>query len=135
MRIPRLFRFTLVYLLVFIALGICIRLGFATAFGNKADPLPSSLLAQSLLLGARFDLRLGLLSLVPLLLLGGFKMTTPFKEGLARRLWLLWFALVFAVLIFTHMVDFAHYSYLGVKLSASVLNFLYNLDTNRERRP
>lgn len=128
MRIPRLFRFTLVYLLAFIALGILIRLGFATAFGNKADPLPGRLLAESILLGARFDLRLGLLSLAPMLLLGGFKLTTPFKEGLAKRLWLVWFALVFAVLIFSHMVDFAHYSYLGVKLSASVLNFLYNLD-------
>ena len=128
MRLPRLFRFTVAYLLGFITLGILIRLGFASAFGNKADPLARHLLAESLLLGARFDLRLGLLSLSPLLLLGGFNILSPFKPGRANVLWRIWFTLVFATLIFTHMVDFAHYSYLGVKLSASVLNFLYNMD-------
>lgn len=123
-KLPRLLRFAFVFLLGFLAVGSLVRAGFYFAFSAAAEGVDARLIGQSFLLGLRYDLRLGLLVLLPCLLLGGFARLSPFAGTLARRLWIGYFSAAAALLVLVHIFDFAHYAYLATKLSASVLNFL-----------
>lgn len=125
-RIPRLIRLSAVLLLVLLAAFSAARLVFWYIFDNPNDPLALADLARSLYIGLKFDLRLSLLIIAPLLLLGWIKWLSPLASSLARKIWTGYFFLaLFAVAAFL-VSDFGHYAYLAVRLDSTVLRFLAN---------
>lgn len=82
--IPRLIRFLAATTLIFIAAFTLMRLGFWFYFRNPADPLPLDMLLKSFYLGFKFDLRLALLIILPVLLTG---LSSPVKAKKVLKIW------------------------------------------------
>lgn len=122
--LPRVWRFAVVFTLGFLLVGLLTRVGFYFAFAAGSEGVESALIAKSFILGLRYDLRLGLLVLLPFMILASFSLLSPFVNNIARRVWISYFSLVVATLLLVNIFDFAHYAYLATKFSASVLNFL-----------
>lgn len=121
-RIPRLVRFVFASGLIFFLFMTLMRLAFYLFFNRQGQHFSD--LGSSFWLGARFDARIVSLFLLPLLLLGSFRLFDPFRSKFAKRGWMIWLGLAAFVLIFFYIVDFAHYAYLAQRLNASVLNYL-----------
>jgi phosphoglycerol transferase MdoB-like AlkP superfamily enzyme len=118
-------RFSLIFLAGFLAIGLIVRIAFHLAFAESAVRLDPGLIARAYLLGLRYDLRLGLLILLPVLLLGLSRRTTAFVADRTRgKLWAGYFAVIASLWVLFQIFDFAHYAYLGTKLAASIVNFL-----------
>lgn len=99
-----------------------LRLALFLAFSTQGHRFMGVI--SSFVLGIRFDLRYaGILALF-LLLTGSFSFLDPFRTKAGRK----WFKVVTGIaaflLVFFYAVDFAHYSYLSQRLSASDLNYL-----------
>jgi len=122
--LPRVIYFAALITLAFVLIGQIIRLGFYFTFSAGTEAIGSDLIAKSFILGIRYDLKLVLIILAPFMILGSFRRLSPFVSDIARRMWLIYFGLAISILVMTSIFDFAHYAYLGTKLSASVLNFL-----------
>lgn len=130
--IPRLFRFILIatglHLLVFFIL----RTGLYWYFQNPTDPISSAELFQAFYLGLKFDLRLSLMMTLPLFILGGVRLLSPFEYDSTRRFWLVVQASIFAAILFVYFINFAYFSYLHKPLDASALRFLQNFSISME---
>lgn len=123
--VPRSVRYALLFLAGFLAIGALARIAFHLTFAESATHLAGELIGRAYLLGLRYDLRLGLVILIPLFVLGLFRRTTPFLAGrLRNRLWAGYFSFIASIWVLFQIFDFAHYAYLGTKLAASILNFL-----------
>lgn len=125
-RIPLLLRLLAVLILLFLVLFSASRLVFWVLFDNPNDPLGLADLLRSLYIGLKFDLRLTLLILSPLLFVGWIKWFSPFTEVWPRRIWTAYVLLaLFAAAVFS-ITDFGHYAYLSVRLDSTALRFLSN---------
>ncbi|WP_407316234.1 LTA synthase family protein [Pseudomonas sp. nanlin1] len=83
-------------------------------------------------IGLRFDLRLALLLLlpvVPLLWLPRWNLVTRPRLRWLPRVYLVMAA---AVLTLVQVIDFGHYAYLGVRINASVLRYLDDAQISRD---
>ncbi|MCC7405703.1 MAG: sulfatase-like hydrolase/transferase, partial [Bdellovibrionales bacterium] len=101
-----------------------LRLGFYWFFKSGTVATPD--LLHAFYLGFKFDLRIALIfTLVPALGMLG-KPANPFVRARAGRIWLTWWGLCFVVSLFFYILDFAYYSYLGLRVNATVLHFLEN---------
>ncbi|UCE88570.1 MAG: sulfatase-like hydrolase/transferase [Pseudomonadota bacterium] len=125
-RLPRLLRFGLYTLLLQLALFSVLRVVFWLWFENPADPLPGATAARALYLGLKFDLRLLLLVMLPVLLLGWMRPLSPFGPAAARWLWIGYLTLAVSGIMLVYAVDFGHYAYLHRSLDATALRFLEN---------
>ncbi|MGB8600418.1 MAG: sulfatase-like hydrolase/transferase, partial [Burkholderiales bacterium] len=106
------------------------RLTFWFGFRAGNPALDSSLLNQSLLLGLRFDLRLAILAVLPMLLLAVLPWLGKRIHAFVRpRWWLAYAALVWAALGLFIIFDYGHFAYLQLRLNAAILNFLRDADT------
>jgi hypothetical protein len=74
--------------------------------------------------GFKFDLRLGLIILLPFLLLSWIPWLNAGRSVFARRGWVVYFALVSAALSLIYLIDLGHYGYLHERLNASALEHL-----------
>lgn len=130
--IPRLFRFILIvtglHLLVFFTL----RFGLYWYFQNPTDPISSTDIFKAFYLGLKFDLRLSLMMTLPLFILGGVRLLSPFEYDSTRRFWLFIQASIFAGILFVYFINFAYFSYLYKPLDASALRFLKNFSISME---
>ena len=77
---PKLLKFSLWYLLFFLLCSFLARLGFWWHFRDPALATETATLLQAFVLGTRFDLRLGLVIVLPFLLLGGWAKLSPFRR-------------------------------------------------------
>ena len=121
-KIPKLVRFIfsveIIFLLIMSLLRVLLFLFFSRQGNHFSGVLPS------FLLGLRFDLRyIGILGAL-LLIMGSFRPVDPFLTAPGRKLALFFTGLAAFFVVFFYSVDFAHYSYLSQRLSASVLNYL-----------
>ncbi len=116
-RLSRLMFFVGFLLLVLMTLA---RIGSWMYFSNHDEQN----LAEAFLLGLRFDLRTISILLIAMLVLGLIPFLRPFQSRRHRLTWVSILSIVFALVIFFYVVDFAHYSYLNQRLNASVLNYL-----------
>ena len=121
-KIPKLVRFVfsveIIFLLIMSLLRIILFMVFSRQGNHFTDVLPS------FLLGLRFDLRYtGILGAL-LLIIGSFPAVDPMLTASGKKLALFFTGLAAFLLVFFYSVDFAHYSYLSQRLSASVLNYL-----------
>lgn len=122
---PRLFKLTLFALALNLGLMSLMRLAFWWGFRDPADPLSGADLAQSFYLGGKFDLRLVLLLLLPLLLLGASRLG-PFAGPRRARLWAGWLTLAVIVPFLVYLLHMGYYAYLHKPLDATVLRFAAN---------
>ncbi len=76
-RYPRILRFALPLLAVYLLIGSLYRIGLWLYFDSASQPLTGELVAKALTLGLRFDLRVGLFMLLPVLLLGWISWINP----------------------------------------------------------
>jgi len=108
----------IIFLLIMSLLRLALFLAFSTQGHRFAAVIPS------FLLGIRFDLRyVGILALL-LLLTGSLPFLDPFRTRAGRVLFRVLTLIAAILLVFFYTVDFAHYSYLSQRLSASDLNYL-----------
>lgn len=111
---------------LFFVLMVALRAVFYAFFSEVSSTMPadSADVLHALGVGVRFDLRLAMLLVLPLLVLAYFPkfnvMRTPSLRWLARSYILL--ALLFLVL--AYFVDFGHYNYLGERLNITALRFV-----------
>ena len=119
-RIRFLVLLTLGHLLVFVLL----RLVFWFHFSSDELQLSTGTLLNALYHGWKFDVRLAMLMLIPVLLLSSLPKINALKNLLIRRLMVLYLGLVFGLTLFAYIVDFGHFSYLKQRLNASILQFM-----------
>lgn len=124
--IPRLVRFAAAATASSLIVLSLLRAAFFAAFDNGADPVPAADLRQAFYIGLKFDLRVTLLLLLPLLTLAWLPPLDPFARRAARGFWIAYLALAaFAVGLF-YVVDFGHYAYLAAHMDNTALRFLHD---------
>lgn len=117
-----------------VALLFCLfalfRLVFALAFSStnpfQYEPLEQGW--QTFFIGLRFDLRLAILAMLPLVALCFLPRFNLLNTRWLRLLARAYLAVGLALLTSLYFLDFGHYDYLGVRLNASVLRFVGDAD-------
>jgi len=125
-RIPRLIRFGFVAVVLQLALYSSLRLAFWLWFNSATDPLAGAELATAFYLGLKFDLRLALFVVLPLLVVGWWRPLSPFASARGQRLWILYLIAIIGTIVLVFLIHFGHYSYLQKTLDATALRFLEN---------
>jgi phosphoglycerol transferase MdoB-like AlkP superfamily enzyme len=97
---------------------------FWLVFSDTLADASWSELLKALSIGLRFDLRLALNICLPLALLGWIPFLDPARHGAARAAWIGYFAAAQCVVLFLYFVDFGHYSYVRVRLNASLVDHM-----------
>jgi phosphoglycerol transferase MdoB-like AlkP superfamily enzyme len=121
-KIPKLIRWIFWTGIIFLLLMSLLRFVFYFSFphsGGAAGPGGSAFV-----LGFRFDLRMVCILLEIMLIIGCWKRTDPFHSAAGRKAEFILLGIASLFFSFFYIVDFAHYSYLSQRLSASVLNYL-----------
>jgi len=86
--------------------------------GENGDAL------RTLGIGLRFDLRLALLVVLPLMLLAWLPRFNLLRSRVVRHLGRAYLALAVGLVLLIYIIDFGHYAYLGVRINATVLRFI-----------
>ncbi len=123
-KLPRLLRFLSIFVLAMTAVFVFLHLAFWLVYEDPQAPLSRYDFWNALWLGARFDLRLALVMILPIFFLGWIKWLNPFYTRYMKYFWLGYLTLLFSIIGFFYMVDFGHYAYLGMRLDATALRFL-----------
>lgn len=79
---------------------------------------------ETLSIGARFDLRLAILLMLPVMLLAWLPRWNSLRSALLRWIGRVYLVLALAIVLLMYIFDFGHYAYLGVRLNASALKFI-----------
>lgn len=132
LKIPRLLRFLLLFTTFMTTLFIVLHLIFWYKFEDPASPLSSADFWQALWLGSRFDLRIALVMILPIFFTGWIKWFNPFHNRIARYVWMTYLTLMFSAIAMFYIVDFGHFSYLGLRLDATALRFLEDLAISKD---
>jgi len=122
LKIPKLIRWIFVVGIIFLIWMGLLRLIFYFVFSHAGNPI--SALGPSFLLGLRYDLKMICFLLEFMLLTGALNISDPFLSRRSGKLYFILLAVMCLVTSFTYTIDFAHYSYLHLRLSASVLNYM-----------
>lgn len=107
---------------------LVLRGAFWAAFHRAFSPLAASALARALYIGAKFDLRLTLLTLLPPALLGGIRVLSPVAGRGGRLLWTVYLGAAVAFSAVAYAVDFGYFAYLHSRLTAQALDLLADTD-------
>src|SRR6478736_4686695 len=118
-RLSRLMLFVAGILGIFM---VAMRFAVYFFFGHQGNEFPGVL--NVFILGLRFDLRSIAIILLLMLIFGIIPKFRPFNNHESRIRWVRVITMVFLVILFFYIVDFAHISYLGQRLNASVLNLM-----------
>ena len=132
LKLPRLLRFLLIFILSLTMLYSLMRFAFYIAFDDSNSPINMDDFFYSMWLGFRFDLRMVVVMSLPLFLLGWVKWLNPFKYKLMRYFWLTYLSLVFGIYALFYIVDFGYFAYLNTRLDFSSLRFLENFAISAE---
>jgi phosphoglycerol transferase MdoB-like AlkP superfamily enzyme len=121
-KIPKLIRWILSIGVIFLLWMSLLRICFYLAFNHAGNPLSG--LGSSFLLGFRYDLKMVCIFLELILLLGMLNIADPFISTGKKNAFFILLAIACLFTGFFYTIDFAHYSYLNLRLSASVLNYM-----------
>lgn len=130
--LPRLTRLLVVAAAAQVAVFTLLRLVFWFVFDDPGDPIPATTLLQAFYLGLKFDLRLALLILLPLMIVGWFRWTGPLYYRPLAVFWQGYLTLTVATVLLFYVFDFGYYAYLKVPLDASILRFVKNMAISAE---
>jgi len=122
LKVPKLIRWIFAVGIIFLLWMGMLRLIFYFVFNHAGNPV--STLGSTFLLGFRFDLKMICFLLVFMLLLGALNMSDPFVSSRSGKGFFILLAIMCLVTSFVYTIDFAHYSYLNLRLSASILNYM-----------
>jgi len=122
LKIPKLIRWIFWTGIIFLVLMGLLRIIFYFSFSHPS--LTSLSLWKTFLLGFRFDLKMVCILLEAMLVLGFLRMVDPFRSSAGRRVEFILLGIASVAFTLFYIVDFAHYSYLSQRLSASALNYL-----------
>lgn len=120
MRATVFFRFILLHLVFFTLM----RLVFFFYF--KASGYETALVLKAFVLGLRFDLRLALVLLLPLVMFIWW--LSPLVSATAKRRWTTLYGLIGLIVFLCYFLDFGFYGYLNSRMSSVILTFMENPD-------
>lgn len=124
MKDPRFLRLTAGMAAAFFLALAAGRLAFFLAFRKDAAAATTGDLLEAIRIGLKFDLRLALILVLPLLVLGSFSRFDPLLSRRARTCWAVTFAVVaFGAGLF-YAADFAHFAYVEGRIDATALAYL-----------
>ena len=126
-KIPRLLRFLLATIVIYLVAFSVLRLGFLWYFHQDTHGISTKELLYSLYLGVKFDLRLTLIMLLPIFLLGWISWLSPFKSRGAKNLWIGYLSVVTAGVLLFYFFNFGWFAYLKTDMGIGVLRFLGDL--------
>ena len=115
--------FSLLFLSGVLFLGL-FRLGFLLRYHNLASGIPSSILLQSFITGARFDMVVLSYLLIPFFILSSFPFINTFRLKLTRNLTLFLIFLSLSFLFLLSLVDLEYFSEFGTRLNNWALEYL-----------
>lgn len=121
--IPRYIRYVFVQTLYLFLLMVIFRAVFYLFF-FKTTITDNAAILKAWNLGTRFDLRLALYLMIPVLLLALITRNNFFASKAVRRTAFTYFFIVYLLLTLLYILDLGHYAYLGQRLDPSVLRFL-----------
>src|SRR5690606_9285977 len=104
--------------------------GFSSVTGGQSHPWP--LVPETLGIGPRFDLRRAVLLLLPAMLPAWLPRWNSLRSRLLRGLGRLWLLPALAAVLLMYFIDFGHYAYRGVRLNASALKFLGDVQISQQ---
>lgn len=87
---------------------------------------------ETLSIGFSFDLRLAILTMLPLALLAWMPRWNLLRSRLLRRIARVYLVAALSVLLLIYIIDFGHYAYLGVRINATVLRFIEDAQISRD---
>jgi phosphoglycerol transferase MdoB-like AlkP superfamily enzyme len=122
LKVPKLIRWIFNVGIIFLLWMSILRLIFYIAFNHSGNPL--STLGSSFLLGFRYDLKMVCILLECMLLFGALNISDPFISSRAKKFFFILLAVACLFAGFIYTIDFAHYSYLNLRLSASIMNYM-----------
>ncbi len=128
-RIPPRLRFFFVVFLLNLLIFEILRLSFLVYFKPDSHSYFSKIIFKALYIGSKFDARLSMLILLPVIFLSWIPFLNLIKTNFGRIFWNSYLATAIGILIFIYSVDFGHYSYVRSRVNATLLNELLNLKT------
>lgn len=120
------------FLILFFSVFLILRLAFFAVFQPVDLHAPTSEYLRAFALGARFDLRLCALMLLPLTLVSFYAPANPIFNAKARTGWSLFYAVFSFFIVVLYCLDFGYYGYLERRLNATIFNFGENLAISAE---
>ena len=123
-KIPAFNRFLAAVAVFFVVTFSLFRLAFWIVFKNPVDPLPFSLLLQSLYLGLKFDIRLTLVMLLPVMAFSWMRPIHLLHSRFGRGFWNGYITIVSALIFLVYLFDFGHFAYLHTHLDATAVGLL-----------
>lgn len=121
--VPRYIRYVIVQVFCLFLFTVLFRLVFYFFFFKTAVQ-DKSAIAKAWDLGLRFDMRLTLIMIAPLLILA-----LLFRNGFFARKWIRYFTftylfVVYFVFLWLYIVDLGNYAYLGLRMDPSITRFI-----------
>ena len=118
---------------VFVLL-VLLRTVFLIGFSAVSPGVDHSwpLVLETLGIGVRFDLRLAILLMLPVMLLAWLPVWNSLRSSMLRWVGRLYLVIALAIVLLMYIIDFGHYAYLGVRLNASALKFLADAQISQQ---
>ena len=116
--------------LLLIALRGIFLLGFSSI--DPGVDQPWGLVLETLGIGARFDLRLAILLMLPAMFVAWLPRWNSLRSKVMRWAGRTYLLLALAVVLLIYILDFGHYAYLGVRLNASALKFIADVQISQQ---
>ncbi|RLA07810.1 MAG: phosphoglycerol transferase [Gammaproteobacteria bacterium] len=124
LKLPKILRLLIIFIPSLVIFYTFLRFVFLLFFVDDLSSVSFYDTMQAIFLGARFDIRIITLMILPLFLLGGIKFLNPFNYKILHYFWLSYLSIFFVVILLFYVTDFGHYAYLHNRLNFSVIRFL-----------
>lgn len=131
-KIPRLLRFLLLTIVIYLVAFSLLRLGFLWYFRDDATGIGTKEMLTALYLGVKFDMRLTLLLLLPVFLLSWIRWLSPFNNRSAKNFWIGYLSLTMAGSLLLYFLNFGWFAYLKTNMDRSALRFLGDIRDSAE---
>ena len=125
-RLPKRMRLLLVLTVVHMLIFTLFRIVFWMTFRVEDDPLPGDILLKSFYLGIKFDLRLTLLLLLPIVFLSWIPGINIIRSKAGKPFWKSYLLVVVLGSILFYITDLAHFAYLERRVDATLLKYVEN---------
>jgi len=128
-RIRYLITGTVAFFLVFVSLRTIFYFGFSNL--TQQDLVNAAALFEAIGLGLRFDIRLAILSMLPVAFLL-FLTGKAFQRNIIKWIVRIYIGILIFGLLLIYAFDFGHYQYLGIRINATIFRFLDDADISFE---
>lgn len=109
---------------LFFAVLVLLRLGFYVYFGSIDNYLDSSVFFEAIYIGLKFDLRMALLAVLPVLVLEAIPKPHPLIKRFIRFLAQAYILIAITSILLIYFLDFGYYAYLNERINVLALQFL-----------